>query len=328
MLKELKINLNSKFPTLKLADGGIINTLWINPLNELNAKNLENLTDFQYDGDIINTLHTLCIQNCPSLNDFGYLIAKGEKIAKYCFNDINWSVPAADWATDTSGEPTVAVLDNLLKEGKGFVEVTTSNLALTGNLTIEVPSKETLNEYTIYSKYIKHYPNLQITYTGDGIVSSAPTITFYNSVETAEDGKTITGYKDIIYQVKTNGTYELAWLVSTAGPTGTAITSHPTKDSDKIYDYTWTGNWYIIENDIIIQTITDEEMKALTPKADMIFAAEFSETKHPYVITLRDYDGSNIEHSIGTQVYGTDITNLMPFYMYRIHNASGMRYEF
>ena len=41
MLKELKINMGSTFPTLKLAKGCIIETLWLNPLKSLNVKGLK-----------------------------------------------------------------------------------------------------------------------------------------------------------------------------------------------------------------------------------------------------------------------------------------------
>ena len=73
---------------------------------------------------------------------------------------------------------------------------------------------------------------------------------------------------------------------------------------------------------------TDDEMKALIPTESKVFIAQYDKEYHPYTINLRDYDGTDIEHSIGKQIYGTDITSLMPFYMYRPHNEDKMRYEF
>lgn len=101
--------------------------------------------------------------------------------------------------------------------------------------------------------------------------------------------------------------------------------STPTKESDKYYDYAWNNTWKDEEGTIY----THAQMLALQPKdKDKIFVAQYDATDHPYTITLRNYDGTDIEHNIGTQKYGTNITEKMPFYLYRHHNGNGMRYEF
>jgi hypothetical protein len=46
MLKELKINMDSTFPSLELAKGCIIDTLYLNPLETFKAKELKSLIDF------------------------------------------------------------------------------------------------------------------------------------------------------------------------------------------------------------------------------------------------------------------------------------------
>ena len=128
MLKELKINMGSKFPTLKLAKGGIINTLYLNPLTSLNVKELKALTSegFKYDNEIFDTLTSVLIQDCPVLDDFGYALTKNNKIQNYCFNNINWKVPSTDI---NISEGTIDVLENLLEKDengnklKGYVEV-------------------------------------------------------------------------------------------------------------------------------------------------------------------------------------------------------------
>lgn len=328
MLKELKINLGSKFPSLKLAENGIINTLYLNPLMNLNVKNLQLLTDFQYDEEIFNTLTTVCIQNCQMLNDFSYALVKNNKITNYCFNDVNWEIPSEDLNTLT-GE--IIVLENLLEtdedgnKKKRPTEVSTQSLALTGNATIDLSEDipyGTVKEYDIYENYKKEFPNLEIAYKGNlDALTPAYTITFYNGY----DENTAT-YGDIIYQVKTDGTKELNWLVSNAGPTGIAI-STPTKDSDKVYDYEWMGTWKD-ENGDIFDFENDLELINYIPTSNKIFIAQYKAIKHPYKVILRDYNGANIDHSIGDQFYGADITNLMPYYLYRPHPAEGMRYEF
>ena len=328
MLKELKINLGSKFPSLKLAESGIINTLYLNPLMNLNVKDLQLLKDFQYDEEIFNTLKTVCIQNCPKLNEFSYELVKENNITNYCFNDIDWNIPSEDLDVE-SGK--IEVLENLLEVDengnkiKRPTEVSTQSLALTGKATINLSndiSYGAVKEYNIYENYKKEFPNLEIAYKGNlDALTKAHTIIFYNGQDE------ITGnYGEIIYEVKTNGSKELKWLISNAGPTGTAI-STPTKDSDKIYDYKWVGTWKD-ENGEIFDFTNDPTLEHYTPTTNKIFVAQYEAIKHPYKITLRNYDGTDIEHSIGTQFYGTDITNLMPYYLYRPHPTKDMRYEF
>jgi hypothetical protein len=186
MLKELKIN-GSKFPTLKLAEGGIINTLYLNPLESLNVKDLQLLTNFRYDDEIFNTLRTVCIQNCPALNDFSYALVKNNAITNYCFNDIDWNIPSEDFDVAT-GE--IDVLENLLAEDengnklKKPTEVSTQSLALTGKATINLSEDiedGKVKEYDIYENYKKEFPNLNIAYDGNlKALTSAFKITFYN----------------------------------------------------------------------------------------------------------------------------------------------------
>ena len=328
MLKELKINKGSTFPSLKLAKGCIINTLYLNPLQDLRVKELKSLIDFQYDEEIFDTLTTILIQDCPTLNSFGYELVKNNKITNYCFNNIDWEVPSEDININNG---TINILENLLEkddEGnklKGFVEVASQALALTGKLTINLSDgiDKTLNEYEIYVNYKKEFPNLNIEYTGNiNALQPAKNIVFYNDYN-EETGK----YGDIIYQVKTDGTKNLGYLISADGPTGTAITV-PTKDSDKVYDYEWSGKWK--SNKIIDGRIehTDDQMNALIPTEDLILYPIYMVKKHLYTIVLRDYDGFNIEHDIEPQEYEADITSLMPFYRYRPHTTDEMRYEF
>ena len=325
MLKELKINLGSKFPSLKLAKGGIINTLYLNPLNTLNVKELSLLTDFQYDNDIFNSLNHICIQSCPALNDFSYNLVKANNITNYCFNDIEWKVPTTD--IDIA-QGKINVLEYLLESDedgnkkKQPYEVTMQSLALTGKVIVNLDNSiadKAVQEYSIYENYKKEFPNLNIEYSGNlKALNKAYNVIFYNGYNTTTET-----YGDVIYQVKTNGSKTLGWLTSNAGPTGTAIPI-PTRESDKEYDYTWKETW-IDENGEIYDAL---KFANYIPTSDKIFIAEYVATKHPYSITLRDYDGSNIEHNIETQYYGTDITEQMPYYLYRPHPTEGMRYEF
>jgi hypothetical protein len=241
MLKELKIN-GSKIPSLTLAKGGIINTLWLNPLTTLTVKELKKLNEegFKYDEEIFNTLTQICIQDSSVFNEFGYALAMHDHITHYCFNNIEWQVPTND-ITILDDDISIQVLDKLLNE-KGYVEVSNRALALTGKLILNLEnnlSENSIDEYKLYAKYKKLYPNLNIEFSGNiGAVKRAPIIKFYNDYN-EETGE----YGDKIYEVKTNGTIKLGILTSDTSPSGLPAIGTPTKESDQMYDYYWTGEW-------------------------------------------------------------------------------------
>lgn len=326
MLKELKINMNSTFPSLKLAKGGIIDTLYINPLMSLNLKDLKELNDFQYDPGVFDSLTSVCIQDCPTLNEFGYSLVKHNRITNYCFNNVNWTVPTSD--INIGNPTTIQILENLLTtddEGnklKQPFEVSSQALALTGVLKINLDSdlsNGAVNEYAVYAEYKREFPGLEIEYTGNlNALAPAKTITFYNDYNADEEK-----YGDIIYQVKTDGSKRLDWLMSSAGPTGVAIAT-PSKDSDKYYDYEWDGTW----KDETGEIYDAQKLAVVIPNTNKIFVAQYNSTLHQYSVTLRDSDGSDIAHSFGTQSYGSNITENMPYYLYKPHTTDGMRYEF
>ena len=321
MLKELKINMGSTFPSLKLAKGCIIDTLYLNPLTTLNVKELKSLADFQYDNEIFDSLKSVLIWDCPTLNNFAYQIALDGNIESYSFNDIEWNVPFNDiQITNSNGKQSVkiAVLEKLLQLGS-YVEVNSRALALTGKLIINIPADytgEIINEFSVYENYKKLYPNLEIEFSGNlNKLKRASIITFYND----KDG-------DIIYQVKTDGTKQMRDLTGDNSPAGSKLTTNPTKESDKVYDYIWNGKWKDA-NTGTEYSYNTEEFYTLEPEEDMQFYALYNNPFRQYTITLRDYNGVDID-KIENQTHNTNITNLIPYYMYRPHNTEGMRYEF
>ena len=315
MLRELKID-GSTFPYLILAEGCIIETLYLNPLNSFTAKELLKLNDFKYNEEIFNTLKIVNIQNCPAMNNFTYEIAKANYIENYCFNDISWEVPTADLTRNEKGQYRINAVENLLNKYP-VQGIDSQALALTGVITIELSDDlpdNSVDEFDIYNTYKKTFPNLAIKYSGNlNALKKAYTITFYN-----DENK-----QDIIYEVKTNGAYTLDYLTSVEGPLGVAIDT-PSKEASVDKVYIWNGNW--IDEDGNINT--NEEVMSLTPSEDKDFIAQYNSETRTYTISLRDWDGSEIEHSIGKQPYNKDIGDLMPIYLYREHDRENWRYEF
>jgi hypothetical protein len=91
--------------------------------------------------------------------------------------------------------------------------------ALTGVLTINIANVK-VNEFAIYERYNKEFPNLKIQYGENTNVTRAHTINFYS------DDKALIPY----YSVSTNGQKTLAELTAATGPAGTALTE-PIKSS-------------------------------------------------------------------------------------------------
>ena len=332
MLKELILT-GSKFPELTLAKNGIIHTLHLNPLRTFVAKGLSKLTDFKYDPDIKTSLKTICIQDTPILNDFGYWLVKQNNISQYCFNGIEWITSTDDpteFEKKADGKWHVLVLDNLLARDEDGdliklpTEVNKVSLALSGKLKIVLPdslAQHSVNEYDVYAQYKSSYPQLNIEYEGNvDALQKAINIQFYNDYNT-ETQK----YENLVYEVKTNGALDIGFLTSTNGPTGIPITA-PQKDADDVNYYEWNETWIDCTDNNKVYRM--DELATYIPTKDTIFKAGYDIIPRTYTITLRDDEGNTIEHNIPAQTYNTDITDLMPFYLYKPHTAEHRRYEF
>jgi hypothetical protein len=102
--------------------------------------------------------------------------------------------------------------------------------SLSGVLTIKVNCK--VNEFEIYEKYKKYYPNLTIKYeVGKGNLTEAIKLKFYKNDEN----------KELLYSVYSNGEKTIGDLISATGPNGEAMGT-PIKPSDNINSYVWNDN--------------------------------------------------------------------------------------
>ena len=138
------------------------------------------------------------------------------------------------------------------------VEITHAE-ALSGKITINVTAS--VDEYEIYNKYNKYYPNIEIEYGENVTRKEAYKINFYNV-------ETITAETEPYYSVLTNGEMTLAELTSATGPAGAAL-KDPVKMSTNTEIYTFEqmwkdedGNYYQVSN---FNTITPNKNLHLTP---------------------------------------------------------------
>jgi hypothetical protein len=160
-------------------------------------------------------------------------------------------------------------------------------LALTGKIVINIPTTyegQIINEFSVYENYKKLFPNLEIEFTGNLTkLKKAYIITFYND----KDG-------DIIYEVKTDGSKQMRELIGDNSPAGSKLTENPTKESDKVYDYVWNKKWKDVDSGTEYY-YNEENFYTLEPQSNMIFFALYDNPFRKYTITLRDYDGKDID---------------------------------
>ena len=127
----------------------------------------------------------------------------------------------------TNGEITqIPILEYLLSTSPVNIDISnnvelTHAEALSGTIRINV-SNASVDQYAIYNKYNKHYPNVNIEYGDQVSVKNAYRINFFNVENVSED-------TEPYYTVLTNGEMDLAYLTSIDGPSGT-----PLKDPIKI----------------------------------------------------------------------------------------------
>ena len=154
----------------------------------------------------------------------------------------------------------IPILDYLYTKAPKKDEISvTRESALTGTITIKAPAR--VNQFDLYCKYNKKYPNVTINYDEDSIGSQnlikAYTVEFFNSSE-------INVNSEAYHKVLTDGTYTFRELTNKipaeegdkASPAGIDLVS-PTKASTSDTNFIFTNKWkaYI--------TTTDEDGKAI-----------------------------------------------------------------
>ena len=309
-LRELKLN-GSTVTSLELADGSVIETLYLNPLATLIMSNLTHLSDIRLDDkvkteddiketSIFDTLSNVNIKNCPAFDPYSYQLALKAPVNYYVFNDFTWTITenSTEHFTKVDNKVTgLVVLDKLLQAQtqQGYTTVT----ALVGTIKIDVDC--IVDEYEIYSKYSKQYPNLIIEYT-DKVTGLNPAVELKfmagDSVASA-----------IHYRVlgSGDGDVSIGTLISAKGPTGMAITD-PSKGDTSQHTYTFTGYWICNNKKYYVHGLENADTSAIdfndiVPTSDMIFIPEFIQDVRKHEIKFYDYDGNVILQN-GKETFG------------------------
>ena len=320
-LEELRIN-GSTYAGVNLPDGGILETAYINAVSQLRMKDLEKLETLVFDEGIYDKLNNIYISNCPIVDTYD-LISKSN-ILKYYLDGINWEI--TDNSLENGALVKIDVLDKLLE--KATPETSDTRTSLTGNIVINLGDKAyTVDEFAIYNKYNRKFPNLKITYQGNVTVTPAIKITFMES-DSLES--------DVLFEVLTDGSYKMEDLVAETGPAGAAI-DIPVKDQT-IYH---TFSWNLTADDLDWRKSTEQEsagitheaLLASTPTENVIYLPIFTPVERLYNVTFRDWDGADITEDLGIQKqvpYNTVINsnNAKLKYIYREPRNAESRYDF
>lgn len=281
-LKDLRMN-GSTYSGLALADGGVIETLHLNGVKTLQMSNLENLTTFEVDGDIYDNLYSLSIENCPIVNTYD-LVNNSPNLSQYFLKNIDWTITNNELV---SGElKNIDILDKL----SGLIPLgSTSAASLTGKITIDIICS--VDEFEIYKKYCKTYPNLEIVYSNKVTVDNAITLSFLS-----DDADNAIVY----YTVKGSGDADgdnVGTLISANGPTGTALIN-PSKTETQAYTYEFTGYWNGSDGvkyynaDVEYPETGTKSLVDLVPTTSITFTPVFNTIEREYFV--RFYSGTDI----------------------------------
>ena len=309
-LKELYLS-GSTTNELELADGSTIEILELNPLTTLSLSNLTDLRTVTMDDEIYNTITNLYIINCPELDQYTYQFVKRPQINRYQLNEVNWKITSTGETyqlTDdfvlTNGEVTgIIALDNLNDNNTAPKQGITTATALTGTLTIDVPCA--IDEFTIYKKYIKTYPNLIISYGPNVGAGRDPAVEllFLTNENSNEQYYRVLGSGD-------GDGDTIAKLISDQGPLGLAM-GIPNKESTESQNFAFTGYW--IHKKVVDGVITSTKyyvpgyfaegavieegaisFENIIPTESMTFYPEYIVSTRQYNVKFYDYDGTVI----------------------------------
>ena len=317
-LKELYLS-GSQVKELTLADGATTNILELNALTTLTMNNLTDLTTITMDSGAATSLKNMFISNCPKMDAHSYAWAKSDQLNRYYLTDFNWVISGSatgyqleeDFELDNGKVIAIKALENLNDENTDPKVGTTTATALSGTLTIDVPC--TIDEYVIYKKYAKLYPNLIINYGNHVGAGRDPAVelVFLKAQGMPEQHYRVLGSGD----VTGDNALSIATLISANGPTGIAMTT-PYKEPGIEYTYTYTGYWidvasgrkYYSEADLNGETPEPGAISFanITPTASMTFYPEYDTRVREYMVKFYDWNGNLIPQEKVEEVYETD----------------------
>lgn len=322
-LKELRMN-GSTYSGLALADGGVIETLYLNGVKSLELANLENLETLEIDEDIYNNLYSLSIENCSKVDTYD-LVKNSPGLSEYFLKGINWTIEENSL---TNGKLlNIDILDKLLT----MIPIGGSTAAsLTGTITIKLACS--VDVFEIYKKYCKQYPNLEIIYD-ESVVETDPAVKLDFLTD---DTDSATVYYSVLGSGDASGD-NMGVLISADGPTGEALIN-PSKTETQAHTYLFTGYWNgsdgnkYYDGSVAEPEAGSKSLLDLIPMSNIIFTPVFSTIEREYFV--RFYSGNQIVLQNGREEwyvkYGRLYDGPISNFLYKEPNdlAEDYRYRF
>ena len=271
--------------SLTLPTDSILSELYLpsNSLKELTIINQPYLNVLELENaSTLNKIHFDKISNFntyPIVRQALEVCKNNSEIFKsFYLTDINWTIEdnsLVDGEIENIDILDIINLSNVVSE-EGY----TKEQSINGTITIDMNCK--VDEYTIYEKYRKLFPNIKIQYSSKVNKTDAVKIEFKIDENSTH------------YEVYSNGDKEIGWLISAAGPTGMAMTK-PTRGSSLEYSYEFTGHWIcdgVRYYEADAAEPTGIALNTFKPTSDMVFMAEFKAIDRYYEVKF--YNGTEV----------------------------------
>jgi hypothetical protein len=254
------------------------------------------LTTLSLDG--CGGIQSIFLDNVPQCNTYDIVksVFADNSTKRFYLTNINWEI------TDNSLEgdelKTIDILETLLSDKAKPRDGYEKAQCLSGTITINMNCK--VDEFEIYNKYHRAFPNITIQYNEENVeVDSAVHIKFMDDL--ADNNP------KVHYEVYASGDSEgdaaiaLGVLISADGPNGVAMKS-PVKVSDVESSYTFSGYWFDASGQIyydpsVVEPYRDGalELSSIVPNADMTFYPDYTPTDRYYEVRFYNYDGIVIQ---------------------------------
>lgn len=292
----------------------ILQTLYLpSTLASLTIKNQPYLNNVTFDEDNFPSLLTLQLDNVPKFDS--YNLAKTifnqhfnnnpsaiRNTVSYILTNINWTIKDFEDGTTVNEIP---ILEKLLAKETNLKPSDGYNLAigLTGTIKIDGTNennKIVVDEFAIYNRYKRYFPNLTFTYGDNVSLAKAIHVTFMSDI------KEVTKENKIYYQVLGTKEKTIADLISADGPIGIPL-GYPQKTPTVSNTFEFTKYWEALNDEgVYVKYYNPNDFENevpdslaisfidIKPTKDMVFYPIYNNIVRKYEISFYDYDRSII----------------------------------
>ena len=230
----------------------------------------------------------------------------------YRVEGFNWVLDQEDdFVIANDAVTAIRVLDGL--DSRNPQEGYTQEAALVGNIEINIGGV-TIDEYTIYHKYLAMYPNVTITY-GDNATGLVPAqeIKFYRADAALLDASTDIDNLEHYYYTLSNKSKTLAKLIENTD------FSNPIKSPDNDNTYRFSGVWIdwgtkqkyyqqaLLQEGVDITGAIEFNDEKAIPQKDMWLVPYYIADTRYYTVTFYDDDTNNTVIDTITGTYNMNV---------------------